>query len=109
MKLNQQKKKSKRTELKTEVMAHYSGYNPPRCGKCGKTDITRLTIDHILNDGAVLRKIYPMQKRNICKWLKLNNYPSGYQVLCRKCNNEKKTESQKSTLQGTLNDPQKRN
>jgi hypothetical protein len=70
-------------------MAHYSGYNPPRCGKCGKTDVTKLAIDHIYNDGSVLRKIYPMQNRNICKWLKLNNYPLGYQVLCRKCNNKK--------------------
>jgi len=90
MKIKQRRKKSKRLELKTEVMAHYSGYNPPRCGKCLKTDITQLTIDHIFNDGSQLRKIYPMQKRNICKWLKLNNYPIGYQVLCRRCNEEKK-------------------
>jgi len=93
MKIKQRRKKSKRLELKTEVMAHYSGYNPPRCGKCGKTDIAQLTIDHIFNDGSQLRKIYPMQKRNICKWLKLNNYPVGYQVLCRRCNEEKKRDA----------------
>jgi hypothetical protein len=93
MKIKQHREKLKRLELKTEVMAHYSGYDPPRCGKCCKTDIAQLTIDHVFNDGSQLRKIYAMQKRNICKWLKLNNYPVGYQVLCRKCNDEKKRDA----------------
>lgn len=93
MKMKQYRKKSKRLELKTEVMAHYSGYNPPRCGKCGKNDIAQLTIDHVRNDGALLRRIYPMQNKNICKWLKLNNFPIGYQVLCRRCNEEKKRDN----------------
>jgi len=93
MKVKQHRKKLKRLELKREVMSHYSGYDPPRCGKCCQTDITKLTIDHAFNDGSTLRKIYPMHKRNICKWLKLNNYPVGYQVLCRKCNEEKKRDS----------------
>lgn len=71
-------------------MSHYSGYNPPRCGKCGKTDINQLTIDHVFNDGAIMRKIYPYQKRHLCRWLKKNDYPVGFQVLCRKCNQEKR-------------------
>lgn len=73
-------------------MSHYSGYNPPRCGKCGKTDIAQLTIDHVFSDGAIMRKYYPYQKRHLCRWLKNNNYPIGYQVLCRKCNQEKQRE-----------------
>jgi len=89
-------------------MAHYSGYDPPRCGKCGQTEITKLTIDHIYNDGSLLRKIYPMQKRNICKWLKINNFPLGYQVLCLKCNEEKRRDS-KVYFAGILSDPQRKN
>lgn len=92
MKMKQQRKKSKRAQLKIEVMSHYSGYNPPRCGKCGKTDIAQLTIDHVFSDGAIMRKNYPYQKRHLCRWLKNNNYPIGYQVLCRKCNQEKQRE-----------------
>jgi hypothetical protein len=49
-----------------EVMSHYSGYNPPRCGKFGKTDLADLTIDHVFNDGARMRKIIPYQKRHLC-------------------------------------------
>jgi hypothetical protein len=82
----------KEGDIKIEVMSHYSGYNPPRCGKCGKTDLTDLTIDHVFNDGAIMRKMFPYQKRHLYRWLKNRGYPSGFQVLCKKCNEEKRRE-----------------
>ena len=90
MKLKQKRKKMKEGDIKIEVMSHYSGYNPPRCGKCGKTDLADLTIDHVFNDGATMRKMFPYQKRHLCRWLKNRDYPVGFQVLCRKCNEEKR-------------------
>jgi hypothetical protein len=48
-----------------------------------------LTIDHIENNGAEHRR----QQRNgqnkghdIYAWLRKNNYPEGFQVLCYNCN-----------------------
>jgi hypothetical protein len=88
MKLNQRRKKEK-LDIKTEVMVHYSGQNPPKCARCCTTAISRLTIDHINNDGAEMRNRYPYQKRHMLRWLMKNGYPEGYQVLCKRCNREK--------------------
>lgn len=78
-KKSQQKYLSK---LKVEVLSHY---NPKLICKCGFSDIDCLDIDHVENDGASDRKIRrlgPVKYR----WLKKNNYPKGFQVLCRNCN-----------------------
>jgi hypothetical protein len=88
MKHKQKMKKSKR-KLKERVMIHYSG-NPPKCGKCGNQNLENLTIDHIFNDGAEKRREDPLHGKNICRWLEENGLPKGYQVLCEKCNEEKK-------------------
>ena len=92
MKEKQRIKKEKKTDLKFEVMSHYSGNNPPCCAKCCNTDISQLTIDHAFSDGAEMRRQYPYQKRHLLRWLKKKGYPEGYQVLCKKCNLEKQRE-----------------
>ena len=68
--------------VKDEVFAHYGGY---KCKSCGITDPLVLAIDHIKNDGAEHRK-----KKGVgtllYQWLKQNNFPKGFQVLCYNCN-----------------------
>jgi hypothetical protein len=54
-----------------------------RCNCCGDSTYEFLTIDHINNDGAEhRRKIH----QGLYQWLKDNDFPSGFQVLCYNCN-----------------------
>lgn len=64
------------------VLHHYGG-TPPKCTCCGETIIEFLTIDHINEDGAKHRR---KLKSNIENWLIKNDYPDGFQILCRNCN-----------------------
>lgn len=84
--------------LKYEVLAHYSG-EQPKCIKCGFSDIRALCIDHIYNDGAKERKeIKPHNKhrgigsKTFYSWIRKNNFPPRYQVLCANCNAIKQRE-----------------
>ncbi len=80
------------------IMA-YGGY---RCACCGETEPKFLSIDHINNDGAEHRKTISRTlgeirivgrpasgTANLLLWLKRNNYPDGFQVLCMNCNTGK--------------------
>ena len=66
---------------KRETMEKYGGV---RCVCCGETTLHFLTIDHANNDGNVHRK--QMKRERIYQWLKRNNYPPGFRVLCFNCN-----------------------
>ncbi|KKL20144.1 hypothetical protein LCGC14_2458370 [marine sediment metagenome] len=75
--------KAKRQALKTALINYYGN---GECACCGEKEITFLTIDHIEGGGCKhLKKI----GYNFYKWLKQNNYPKGYQVLCFNCNRGK--------------------
>jgi len=70
--------------LKLEVLNAYGG---ARCVCCGETLITCLSLDHINGDGAKHRKETSHGGGGaLYGWLKGNNYPPGYQVLCFNCN-----------------------
>jgi hypothetical protein len=69
--------------VKIECINHYGGC----CLICGNMNIHHLTIDHINNDGASHRK--EIKPHNLYIWLKHNNYPNGFQVLCWNHNEEK--------------------
>ena len=71
-----------RLRLKMEVLKHYSP-DGPKCACCGITEHEFLAIDHIDGGGNQHRKA---TKSTIYNWLKRNNYPSGYRVLCHNCN-----------------------
>lgn len=76
--------------LKLEVFKHYCDGEDIKCAACGFSDIRALDLDHINNDGADHRRDH-LGRRTACggstySWLKRNNYPSGFQVLCRNCN-----------------------
>lgn len=70
-----------RDKLKRQVIEQYGGC----CTCCHINDLEYLSIDHIRNDGAEHRKIIG-NGSVIYRWLKNNNYPSGFRVLCMNCN-----------------------
>ncbi len=71
--------------LKEKVFSAYGGW---KCTCCGETEKLFLTIDHIENNGAEQRKNgdYKRSSASFYRWLKKNNFPVGYQVLCFNCN-----------------------
>ena len=64
-------------------LRHYGG-EIPKCACCGESEIKFLCIDHVNNDGAKHRK--EIGSIGIYGWLKKNNFPNGFQVLCHNCN-----------------------
>lgn len=72
-------------ENKRLVLTHYGG-NPPKCACCGETEYEFMTIDHTQDNGAEERKRIGRSGAPFYRWVIDNNYPSGYQVLCRNCN-----------------------
>jgi RNase P subunit RPR2 len=79
-----QQKKDYRARLKTEVLDHYGNI----CSCCGESAVEFLSIDHIDGNGNKHKKevSYGSGGANFYIWLKKNNYPSGFRVLCHNCN-----------------------
>ena len=78
--------KSKRNQdrCRQEVYAAYGGY---KCNCCGETEKMFLSIDHVHNDGAAMKKakLYSGNGTGFYQWLRKNKFPSGFQVLCMNC------------------------
>lgn len=64
-----------------EVLVHYGG----KCVCCNEKELVCLTIDHINGGGTKHRKEVG-DGTQFYYWLKRNNFPDGYQVLCWNCN-----------------------
>lgn len=77
--------KSDNTALRRhEALLAYSN-GLPQCSCCGELEYEFLTIDHIIprkSQGHDRR----FSGRKLYQWLRRNNYPSGFQVLCMNCN-----------------------
>lgn len=74
--------------LRIAALRHYSG-GKPYCACCGESTLDFLTIDHIAGGGTKHRR--ELSKGGISGsaiyiFLKKQNYPEGYQVLCLNCN-----------------------
>lgn len=67
--------------LKQAALEAYGG---PICCGCGEDEPAILEIDHINGGGNEHRKL--IGQSNMYLWLKNNNYPPGYRVLCPTCN-----------------------
>lgn len=69
--------------LKNEIFMAYGGWV---CKCCGETEKSFLSIDHINNDGAKMRRegVHGVSNQ-FYRWLKKNGYPDGFQVLCMNC------------------------
>lgn len=70
----------------------FNAYGGPKCTCCGETLVDGLSIDHVAGDGAEKRKEMGDGGTRLYQWLKKNNYPPGYQVLCFTCNFAKGTD-----------------
>ena len=69
--------------LRMKALQAYGGAKP-FCACCGLNQIEFLTIDHI--DGGGNKQRQKMKLRSFYSWLKKNNYPKGFQILCMNCN-----------------------
>jgi len=71
--------------LKMAAIVRYSnGQN--NCAHCGESTFEFLTLDHINNDGGKHRKSQKITGSSIYQWVKMNNYPPTFQILCYNCN-----------------------
>lgn len=68
---------------KIEVLEHYGG----KCACCGESQIDFLAIDHIDGGGNEHRRELGISNgTSFYSWLKRENFPPGFQVLCHNCN-----------------------
>lgn len=68
-------------------METFNAYGGPICRCCGVDIMQFLSIDHIDGGGADHRRsINNRSGKSFYSWLRKNNYPHGYQVLCMNCN-----------------------
>lgn len=72
-------------EQKVECFLHYGG-GTIGCRACGESETEFLTLDHVNGGG---KKHSRAIGNNIYSWASKNRFPSGFQVLCRNCNQEK--------------------
>lgn len=72
-------------KIRFEVLEHYSN-GKLKCACCGENHIEFLAIDHINGNGNAEKKRLNLKGHNFLYWLKKNNYPEGYRVLCHNCN-----------------------
>ena len=75
---------SRNRRVRREVLSHYSD-GIPHCVCCGETEFEFLTIDHINGGGNAHRKSTG-SGANMTDWIRRNNYPDGFQILCMNCN-----------------------
>ncbi len=62
--------------------------DPPKCECCNETLIEFLCLDHKNGGGNKHRKtLGDPSGTGIYQWVKKNNYPDGFRVLCYNCNN----------------------
>lgn len=80
---SREKDKKRREKARYECISNYSK-GKMCCNCCGENEIKFLSIDHIDGGGNIHRKNNKINK--IAEWLRKNNYPNGYQVLCYNCN-----------------------
>ncbi len=66
--------------IKKQTLDNYGG----KCLCCGESHIEFLSIDHINGNGTQHRKT--TIGTHIYDWLRRNDYPEGYRVLCFNCN-----------------------
>ena len=88
-----EKNRKMREKEKLTVIEHYSN-GTMKCSKCGFSDIRALSIDHVDGNGNQHRKQVTKGNAgwNFYRWLRLNNYPEGFQVLCMNCQFIKRVE-----------------
>jgi hypothetical protein len=77
--------KKYRSKIRWEALMHYSDGRLV-CACCGESEYDFLSIDHIQGGGTKQRKEQRAIGQELYYWLKKNEYPEGFQVLCYNCN-----------------------
>lgn len=78
--LSAMRERSKKNRV--EVINNYGG----KCACCSESILEFLSIDHINGGGKQHRKEIGGGGNTFYRWLKRNNYPEGFRVLCNNCN-----------------------
>ena len=71
--------------LKQECLEYYG----KECVCCAEKKVEFLTIDHKNGQGNIQRKKlfgYNVGGLHMYRWLKKNNFPNSFQILCMNCN-----------------------
>jgi hypothetical protein len=91
--LEQRKYFKRITKLKQNLFSHYmtDGKIKCACPGCNVTNPDLLCMDHKNSDGTEHRRSLGMQKgdskgNRMYMWIKRNNYPPDFRVLCHNCN-----------------------
>lgn len=80
------RKQTRRRALKIECLEAYGGLHCS-CKGCDESHWEFLSIDHIHGDGAAHRRAIGRKGGGgFYLWLKQNNFPDGFRVLCMNCN-----------------------
>lgn len=79
------KSKKEIAQLKFAYLEHYG----KTCRCCGESNVEFLTLEHVDGNGNNHRRL--LFKHNVggvhmYRWLKKNNFPKEYAVLCMNCN-----------------------
>lgn len=69
-------------KVRLAAIAAYGG----KCECCGEDRFEFMAIDHINGGGIQHRKQLGWSGNSIAKWLKKNDYPEGFRILCHNCN-----------------------
>lgn len=86
--LLQQVRKYRKIKYKRdrEKVLQYYSHGKMQCACCECKDIWTLCLDHIDNNGGMHRKnLGILSGQPFYRWIIKNNFPNGYQVLCRNC------------------------
>ena len=83
--------KTIRDKLKIQILSEYSKRHSnsdiPCCNCCGENSHTDfLNVDHIDGKKHLPQEEQKLGGNNLNRWLKRNNYPDGFQILCWNCN-----------------------
>lgn len=79
-------RRERNCRLKLEAMSYYCAGGKPSCACCGVDNLEFLCFDHIEGGGTKHRKSINNRGRQFYIWLRLNDFPTGYRVLCHNCN-----------------------
>ena len=88
---NKAKRVNRTLKLKFEVFSVYSKRHSNSdipCCRCCKdsSHIEFLAVDHIHGRKHLPKEEQTLGGRDMNNWLKKNNYPEGFQILCSNCN-----------------------
>lgn len=76
-------------KIRLEVLSHYCGGTPYcQCRSCRTTFIGFLQMDHRFGGGSkhLNARGVKVKGLQLLQWLKQNEYPEGFLVLCANCN-----------------------